>query len=112
MQPKNGADLLFTAGRRLFDRRRANAAPAIRGAGGRAPMTAGFDPGCRRCPRLAAFLQTVRERHPTYHARPVPPFGDPDPRLLIVGLAPGMHGANATGRPFTSVADPSGKSST
>lgn len=38
---------------------------------------------------------------PTYHARPVAPFGDPEARLLIVGLAPGMHGANATGRPFT-----------
>lgn len=40
-------------------------------------------------------------RHPDYHARPVPAFGAADPRLLIVGLAPGMHGANATGRPFT-----------
>ena len=39
--------------------------------------------------------------HPTYHARPVAPFGDAAPRLLIVGLAPGMHGANRTGRPFT-----------
>lgn len=39
--------------------------------------------------------------HPDYHARPVAPVGDPAPRLLIVGLAPGYHGANATGRPFT-----------
>lgn len=39
--------------------------------------------------------------HPDYHARPVPAFGDPSPQLLIVGLAPGMHGANRTGRPFT-----------
>jgi uracil-DNA glycosylase len=62
---------------------------------------AGFDPGCRRCPRLAAHLAAVRAGYPDYHAAPVPAFGDPDPRLLIVGLAPGMHGANATGRPFT-----------
>jgi len=43
----------------------------------------------------------VRAAHPTYHCAPVPPFGDPAARLLVVGLAPGMHGANATGRPFT-----------
>ncbi len=60
-----------------------------------------FDPDCRRCPRLADFLDQVRRQHPDYHARPVAPFGDPRARLLIVGLAPGMHGANATGRPFT-----------
>ena len=60
-----------------------------------------FDLDCRRCERLASFLDDVREQHPDYHARPVPSFGDPEARLLIVGLAPGMHGANATGRPFT-----------
>ena len=60
-----------------------------------------FDPDCRRCPRLADFLDEVKARHPDYHARPVPAFGDPRARLLIVGLAPGMHGANASGRPFT-----------
>ncbi len=60
-----------------------------------------FDPDCHACPRLAGFLDTVRAAHPDYHARPVPPFGDPAPRLLIVGLAPGMHGANRSGRPFT-----------
>ena len=60
-----------------------------------------FDPDCRRCARLAAFLDDVRSRHPDYHCRPVAPFGDDDPRVLVVGLAPGMHGANATGRPFT-----------
>jgi len=60
-----------------------------------------FDPHCRRCPRLAAFLDEGRVRHPGYHCAPVAPFGDPSPRLLIVGLAPGFHGANATGRPFT-----------
>jgi uracil-DNA glycosylase family 4 len=60
-----------------------------------------FDPGCTRCPRLAAFLEHARARHPDYHARPVPAFGTARPRLLVVGLAPGMHGANRTGRPFT-----------
>ncbi len=60
-----------------------------------------FDPDCRRCPRLATFLDEVKTQYPAYHARPVPPFGDPSARLLVVGLAPGMHGANATGRPFT-----------
>jgi uracil-DNA glycosylase len=60
-----------------------------------------FDPACTRCPRLAGHLAAVRQDHPSYHAAPVPPFGPLDARLLIVGLAPGMHGANATGRPFT-----------
>lgn len=60
-----------------------------------------FDPDCRDCPRLAGFLDQVKQQHPDYHARPVAPFGDQDPFLLIVGLAPGKHGANATGRPFT-----------
>jgi uracil-DNA glycosylase family 4 len=56
---------------------------------------------CRDCRRLAAHLSTIRARYPDYHARPVAPFGDPHARLLIVGLAPGLHGANRTGRPFT-----------
>jgi len=60
-----------------------------------------FDPACRECPRLASFLDEVKDRHPDYHCRPVAPFGAADARLLIVGLAPGMHGANRTGRPFT-----------
>lgn len=60
-----------------------------------------FSLDCRRCDRLARFLDELRVTHPDYHARPVPSFGDPLARLLIVGLAPGMHGANATGRPFT-----------
>src|SRR5258706_530793 len=64
-------------------------------------MKSAFDPTCRRCPRLAAFLDAVRLEEPGYFCRPVPPFGDPDARLLIVGLAPGKHGANRTGRPFT-----------
>ena len=60
-----------------------------------------FDPACRRCPRLARFLDEGRARNPGYHCAPVAPFGDARPKLLIVGLAPGFHGANATGRPFT-----------
>jgi len=56
---------------------------------------------CTVCPRLAGFLAEIRGANPDYFARPVPPFGDPRARLLIVGLAPGMHGANRTGRPFT-----------
>ncbi|MBX3702742.1 MAG: uracil-DNA glycosylase [Steroidobacteraceae bacterium] len=60
-----------------------------------------FDPRCRRCPRLARHLDQVRARHPEYHCAPVPPFGSARFRLLVVGLAPGLHGANRTGRPFT-----------
>ena len=60
-----------------------------------------FNLDCRDCPRLSGFLDQVRRDHPGYHARPVPVFGDASAELLIVGLAPGMHGANRTGRPFT-----------
>jgi uracil-DNA glycosylase len=60
-----------------------------------------FDPDCRKCERLANFLCEIKQSYPGYHARPVAPFGEQQPGLLIVGLAPGMHGANATGRPFT-----------
>ena len=60
-----------------------------------------YDADCRRCPRLAAFLDAVHAQYPAYHCRPVAPFGGADARFVIVGLAPGMHGANATGRPFT-----------
>jgi uracil-DNA glycosylase len=60
-----------------------------------------FDPACTLCPRLAEFLAAGRREYPQYHCAPVAPFGDADARLLIVGLAPGFHGANATGRPFT-----------
>ena len=56
---------------------------------------------CALCPRLVALRKQVQIDHPDYHAAPVPAFGPPDARLLVVGLAPGMHGANATGRPFT-----------
>lgn len=60
-----------------------------------------FDQDCTLCPRLNKHLAQVRKDYPEYHARPVAPFGVSKPELLIVGLAPGMHGANATGRPFT-----------
>jgi len=60
-----------------------------------------YDPNCRRCPRLAAFLALTRRRHGDYWARPVPSFGAVRPCIVVVGLAPGMHGANRTGRPFT-----------
>src|SRR5580698_8851896 len=60
-----------------------------------------YDPDCVRCPRLASFLEETRARYPDYWAHPVPSFGDPEARLLIVGLAPGRMGANRTGRPFT-----------
>ena len=56
---------------------------------------------CTRCERLAGFLADVRADYPEYFARPVPAFGDEAARCCIVGLAPGMHGANASGRPFT-----------
>jgi uracil-DNA glycosylase family 4 len=64
-------------------------------------MQSSFSADCRACPRLASHLDEVKANYPAYHARPVAPFGDAAPRLLIVGLAPGMHGANRTGRPFT-----------
>lgn len=64
-------------------------------------MSLSFDPDCRACSRLAGFLDGVKREYPSYFARPVPPFGDEAPKLLIVGLAPGLHGANRTGRPFT-----------
>jgi uracil-DNA glycosylase len=60
-----------------------------------------FCPDCTLCPRLAAFLAKTAHANPDYHCKPVAPFGVLAPRLLIVGLAPGMHGANRTGRPFT-----------
>jgi uracil-DNA glycosylase family 4 len=60
-----------------------------------------YDADCRRCPRLAHFLDQVKAESPDYFCKPVPQFGDPQARFLIVGLAPGMHGANASGRPFT-----------
>lgn len=64
-------------------------------------MSSLYDANCRACPRLASFLDGVRLERPDYFAHPVPPFGAKKPNLLVVGLAPGMHGANRTGRPFT-----------
>ena len=60
-----------------------------------------FNQTCTDCPRLSHFLIEVKQKYPDYHALPVAPFGDKNAQLLVVGLAPGMHGANATGRPFT-----------
>ncbi|MDO9102870.1 MAG: uracil-DNA glycosylase [Candidatus Nitrotoga sp.] len=60
-----------------------------------------FSTACHLCPRLVNFLGEVRQTYLGYYARPVPSFGDAQARFLIVGLAPGMHGANRTGRPFT-----------
>ncbi len=59
------------------------------------------DRDCPLCPRLAAFRAAARQREPTWFNAPVPSFGDANGRLLIVGLAPGLQGANRTGRPFT-----------
>lgn len=56
---------------------------------------------CPLCPRLVAFLQEHRATHPDWHNAPVPSFGPIEAPLLIVGLAPGLKGANRTGRPFT-----------
>ncbi len=57
-------------------------------------------PGCTRCPRLSENLRALRGRYPDYWNRPVPGYGDPAARLAILGLAPGLHGANRSGRPF------------
>ena len=66
-----------------------------------ATVSTSYDPACRRCPRLASFLAEVKREYPLYWCKPVPAFGERTARLVIVGLAPGMHGANASGRPFT-----------
>jgi len=60
-----------------------------------------YDAHCRLCPRLAAFLHQVKQEHSEFACLPVPPFGPLDAPLLIAGLAPGLRGANASGRPFT-----------
>ena len=59
------------------------------------------DPDCPLCPRLADFRKAARKREPDWFNAPVDSFGDANAQLLIVGLAPGMQGANRTGRPFT-----------
>ena len=67
------------------------------------PAPASFEPGrnCPLCPRLAAFRAQARAKAPDWHNAPVDSFGDANAQLLIVGLAPGLQGANRTGRPFT-----------
>jgi uracil-DNA glycosylase family 4 len=67
----------------------------------RQPLALVPDRDCPLCPRLVAFREANRAREPLWHNAPVAPFGDIEARLLIVGLAPGMQGANRTGRPFT-----------
>ena len=56
---------------------------------------------CRLCPRLAEFLDEARAKNPDWHNAPVNGYGPVDARIMIIGLAPGMRGANRTGRPFT-----------
>lgn len=58
-------------------------------------------PDCPLCPRLADYRKDLRVENPDWFNNPVPSFGDESARLLIVGLAPGVRGANRTGRPFT-----------
>lgn len=67
----------------------------------RQPLAVVPDRDCPLCPRLVTFREANRAREPSWHNAPVAPFGDIEARLLIVGLAPGMQGANRTGRPFT-----------
>jgi uracil-DNA glycosylase family 4 len=65
------------------------------------PRSCAPHPDCQLCPRLAAFRAANRRAFPDWHNAPVASFGDPAARLLVVGLAPGLRGANRTGRPFT-----------
>lgn len=64
-------------------------------------VAAGPSRDCPICPRLVGLRLSLREQHPAWFNAPVPSFGDPSARLVIVGLAPGLNGANRTGRPFT-----------
>jgi uracil-DNA glycosylase family 4 len=75
---------------------RSSGAPADTGA---PPAAPGRD--CPLCPRLVAFRDASRQAEPGWHNAPVPSFGPENARLLVVGLAPGLRGANRTGRPFT-----------
>ena len=59
------------------------------------------DKNCKACLRLVEFRQENIKKFPTYHNAPVPSFGDLNAEMLVVGLAPGLNGANQTGRPFT-----------
>ena len=60
-----------------------------------------YDSNCKDCDRLSSFLGQVKNKNPDYFCKPVPSVGQKETPFLIVGLAPGMHGANKTGRPFT-----------
>jgi uracil-DNA glycosylase len=86
---------------------RGKAAPFNKAASFNPPLAGmalpGSDPdrNCPLCPRLVSFREAARAREPEWFNAPVPSFGDSNGRLLIVGLAPGMQGANRTGRPFT-----------
>jgi uracil-DNA glycosylase len=75
---------------------RVKARPQLAGTAGTQP-----DRNCPLCPRLAGFRAEARAREPEWFNSPVPSFGDPNAALVIIGLAPGMQGANRTGRPFT-----------
>ena len=66
-----------------------------------ATLFEGPAPDCPRCPRLTAYRAANRAQYPDFHNAPVASFGALDARLLVVGLAPGLKGANQTGRPFT-----------
>jgi uracil-DNA glycosylase family 4 len=73
----------------------------IVGASQQRPLAREPDPNCSFCPRLATFRDSLKSAQPEWHNAPVPAFGALDARLLVVGLAPGLRGANRTGRPFT-----------
>jgi len=75
--------------------------PEVLGPGEQDPVDLEVGRDCPRCPRLVAFRHALRKKQPDWHNAPVPSFGPVTARLLIVGLAPGMQGANRTGRPFT-----------
>lgn len=64
-------------------------------------MSKAFDIDCKTCPRISDNLNKIKQKFPEYYCKPVPAFGSKNASLLVVGLGPGMHGANATGRPFT-----------
>jgi uracil-DNA glycosylase len=74
---------------------------AVAAASQQRPLAREPDPDCSFCPRLATFRDSLRTAQPQWHNAPVPAFGALDARLLVVGLAPGLRGANRTGRPFT-----------
>jgi uracil-DNA glycosylase family 4 len=75
--------------------------PPASGQSGAAPLRAEPDRNCPLCPRLLDFRKAARAKEPRWFNAPVPSFGDHGGQVLIVGLAPGLQGANRTGRPFT-----------